>query len=68
LKLKQESSGWPSWCTTDADKEKYVSDYLANEGIQLDVENIAKNPGKRALAKLLLNRYVITNYGLTGSS
>ena len=55
LQLKQEASGWPEWCKTDADRERYIRDYFANEGISLDPENIRKNPGLRALAKLCLN-------------
>ena len=56
LKFKQEASGWPDWCQTEADKTKYVRDYFNNEGVQLDPDNIKKNPGLRALAKLCLNR------------
>ena len=29
LKLKQEASGWPGWCQTDADKQEYISSYNA---------------------------------------
>ncbi|KAK4879682.1 hypothetical protein RN001_007828 [Aquatica leii] len=31
LKLKQESSGWPSWCTDDQGKDRYVTEYLERE-------------------------------------
>ncbi|KAK3106672.1 hypothetical protein FSP39_024929 [Pinctada imbricata] len=55
LKLKQESSGFPSWCKTMADCKKYVEQYFAHEGIQLDWDFIEKNKGLRALAKLCLN-------------
>jgi len=58
LKIKQESSGWPSWCTSEEDKTRYVHEYERHEGVQLDPSSIEKNPGKRALAKLMLNRYV----------
>ncbi|MCG8432162.1 MAG: hypothetical protein MJA29_13455, partial [Candidatus Omnitrophica bacterium] len=57
LKLKQEASGWPGWCTDDGKKRAYVRKYLENEGIMLDEKNIEKNPGKRALAKLMLNSF-----------
>ena len=57
LKLKQESSGFPSWCTTDQDKDIYIHNYAEQEGIHMDTNNIKKNPGKRALAKLLLNSF-----------
>jgi hypothetical protein len=56
LKLKQESSGWPDWCKTELQKQKYISLYEENEGIQLDYDAIQRNPGKRMLAKLMLNR------------
>lgn len=56
LKLKQESSGWPAWCETEADRQKYVIDYGAHEGIDLNPDNIAKNPGRGSLPKLILNR------------
>jgi len=56
LKIKQESSGFPSWCTTEEDKQRYITEYRENEGITLDYHKIVKNPGLRALAKLMLNR------------
>ncbi|KAK4880439.1 hypothetical protein RN001_008585 [Aquatica leii] len=57
LKLKQESSGWPSWCTDDQGKDRYVTEYLEREGIALDKLNIAVNPGMRYIAKLCLNSF-----------
>ena len=73
LKLKQEADGWPSWCTTEELKEKYVADYAKKEGkivgnnsvayavhlsgIQLDPTKIARNPALRSLAKLMLNSH-----------
>ena len=57
LRLKQESAGWPSWCETLEQKREYILDYEQKEGIRLDVANIAKNPGRKATAKLMLNRY-----------
>ena len=58
LRLKQESVGWPSWCETLQQKREYILDYEQKEGIRLDVANIAKNPGRKATAKLMLNRYL----------
>lgn len=55
LKLKQEASGWPSWCITDEDKERYIIQFEEREGIKLDPEKVKQNKGLRALAKLLLN-------------
>ena len=58
LKLKQEASGWPAEVGDDAEKRQdYIANYLRHENIQLDPEKIAKNPGKRATAKQLLNSF-----------
>ena len=57
LKMKQQASGWPSWCKTEEDKQKYIEDYFEKEGIQLEYGKIMKNPGLRALAKLMLNSF-----------
>ena len=57
LKLKQESAGWPSWCQTLEQKRQYILRYQEREGIRLDIASIAKNPGRKATAKLMLNRY-----------
>ena len=57
LKIKQEASGWPSWCRTEEDKRQYVREYQEKEGIKLDPEKIKKNPGLRSFAKLMLNSF-----------
>ena len=57
LKLKQECSGWPEWCTTDEQKREYVRQYKENENIDLDAENISQNSGLRLLAKCMLNSF-----------
>ncbi|KAJ8018846.1 hypothetical protein HOLleu_42943 [Holothuria leucospilota] len=57
LKIKQEASGWPSWCETEQDREKYVEKYYENEGVALDPQNVEYFPGLRALAKLMLNSF-----------
>ncbi|XP_046687493.1 uncharacterized protein LOC124373142 [Homalodisca vitripennis] len=57
LKIKQEASGYPSWCVTDEDRERYVQDYFEHEGIRLDPVKIEKNEGLRSLAKLMLNSF-----------
>ena len=59
LRLKQESAGWPSWCETLEQKREYILNYEQKEGIRLDVAKIAKNPGRKATAKLMLNRYLL---------
>ena len=58
LKVKQQAAGWPSWCTNNEQKREYVMHYEEREGIRLDISQIAKNPGRKATAKLMLNRYV----------
>ena len=56
LKHKTEASGWPACCTTDEKKQEYVQQYKDREGIQLDPEKMEKNPGRKQVAKLMLNR------------
>ena len=56
LKIKEEASGWPSHVGDDPLKQRqHLTDYEAREGIRLDPTNIQKNPGLRALAKMMLN-------------
>ena len=57
LKLKQESAGWPGWCQTVEQKREYIFNYQEREGIQLEIARIAKNPGRKATAKLMLNSF-----------
>lgn len=57
LKIKQESSGWPTECTTMDEKEQYIMEYKAKEGIELDETAIDANPGRRQVAKLALNSF-----------
>lgn len=56
LKIKEEASGWPSHVGEDPEKQRqYVEDYYAREHIRLQPSNIRKNPGLRALSKMMLN-------------
>ncbi|XP_074619749.1 uncharacterized protein LOC141878657 [Acropora palmata] len=64
LKIKVEASGWPSGPARDPDhpqcqeaRQLYVREYLAREGINLDPDEIVKNPGRKATAKLMLNSF-----------
>ena len=52
-----QASGFPPECDTDEKKGQYIVDYAAKEGIQMDPKQIVKNPGLRALAKLMLNSF-----------
>jgi hypothetical protein len=53
LKLKQEASGYPSWCHTPEDQQLFKENYREQEGITLD--HIEKNEGRRSFAKVMLN-------------
>ena len=55
--MKQEASGWPASCDTKEKKLQYVEDYFEKEGVRLVFTNVTKNPGLRALAKLMLNSF-----------
>jgi hypothetical protein len=57
MKLKQEKSGWPAWIKTEADADQYIHDYEIRMGIRLDRNEIEKNAGLRAIAKLFLNSF-----------
>ena len=59
LKLKQESAGWPAGVETREQKAEYLQRYEQHESIKLEPDKIAVNPGRKSIAKLLLNRWVI---------
>ena len=40
-------------------KREYILRYQEREGIRLDISQIAKNPGRKATAKLMFKRYPI---------
>ncbi len=68
LKLKQEASGWPDWVGDDEEKrQQYLDDYERKEGIRLDPDKIEKNPGKRSLAKMMLNSGQVWSAGKQAS-
>ena len=56
LKNKTEASGWPKNCVTEEAKTEYIHAYYAHEGVQLEPEKVAKNGGRKQVAKLMLNR------------
>lgn len=55
FKMKEEASGYPSWCVTEEDKDKYLKDFEKAEGFCLDPDNIKYDSVLRYIAKLLLN-------------
>ena len=44
LKIKEEASGWPTWCTTEELKQKYLDDFYTKEGIRLNGNQIIRDP------------------------
>lgn len=57
LKAKQEAGGWPSDVQTEEQKIKYVTEYENHEGIKLDPDMIKPNPGRKQVAKVMLNSF-----------
>ena len=57
LKHKTEASGWPACYVTEKQKAEYVKQYKEHEGIKLDPSRIEKNPGRKQVAKLMLNSF-----------
>lgn len=57
LKIKQESSGWPAWVQSEEQKQEYIQNYFEKEHVQLNEACIEKNPGKRFIAKIMLNSF-----------
>ncbi|XP_071503405.1 uncharacterized protein [Diadema antillarum] len=66
LKVKQESSGWPSECLSETDllnadileaRKNYIDSYEKKEGVLLDESKIEKNGGLRAVSKICLNSF-----------
>lgn len=55
LKIKQESAGFPSSAVTEEEKTRYIEAYAEHEGVELDPGQIAKNPGRYYVAKIVLN-------------
>ena len=54
LKIKTETSGYPSRVLTPSDEDRYIEEFWQSEGIHLN-KSIGYNASKRGLAKLCLN-------------
>jgi hypothetical protein len=50
MKLKIESSDFPSGITTQEEKEKFAKDYKEMLGIEIDISKVALNPGMRFIS------------------
>ena len=57
LKIKTEASGWPVNCEMEEEKWDYIRRFEEREGIRLQYENVKKNAGLKATAKLMLNSF-----------
>ena len=44
MKIKEEASGWPTWCTKEEQKQTYVDDFYKKEGIRLSPKRIVRDP------------------------
>lgn len=51
--MKHEASGFPGWCKTDKDKDKYIREYCEHQGTEIDEAKIVKNAVLRSLAKFV---------------
>ena len=52
---KQEASGWPGWCQTDEDKERYLQECKNKDRIDVHRDAIQYNAGVRTAWKQILN-------------
>ncbi|KAK3908165.1 putative DNA polymerase [Frankliniella fusca] len=57
MALKLQASGWPSECTDDEQKQKYLEDVRKYDGVVIDPARVDKRPALRQLSKLLLNSF-----------
>ena len=55
IKIKMETSWYPSYCDTDQERNKYIARVRVHEGITLRPDDISFKTGRRTVAKLCLN-------------
>jgi hypothetical protein len=55
MALKIHASGFPSWCTTETEKDQYLQECWDKFEIKLEKSKMKEDPGKRYIAKLCLN-------------
>ena len=56
-KGKLEASSYPNNVVTTEEKLKYIGEIREHEGVELDMDKIAKNPGRHQMCKILLNSF-----------
>lgn len=57
MKIKQQSSGWPEECTSKEQRMEYIDQFLDQEDVKLEFEEVLENKGLRQMAKLILNSF-----------
>lgn len=50
-----EASGWPGWVKSEEDKQVFIREHQQRLDIAIDKNSMNKNPGRKQLAKLMLN-------------
>ena len=56
------SNRWHEDWVTEGQKAAYIQAYEEREGIKL--ENVEKNPGRKGVAKLMLNNHLLSLIGV----
>jgi hypothetical protein len=56
-KTKLEASGFPHGVDSVDQKRAYIADILMHEHFAMDIDKISCNPGRRQMAKILLNSF-----------
>ncbi|XP_052133059.1 uncharacterized protein LOC113215208, partial [Frankliniella occidentalis] len=57
MAMKLHASGFPNDVVTEEQKDLFIKMHYDRDGIVLDKSKFEKNPGKRTLAKLILNSF-----------
>jgi hypothetical protein len=59
MKLKIESSEFPVGILSEEEKKKFAMEYKCKLGIDIDINNVAFNPGMRFISVIILKLYFI---------
>jgi G:T-mismatch repair DNA endonuclease (very short patch repair protein) len=59
-KAKLEASGFPHGVDTEANKQAYKEEIIRREGVVIELDKVAVNPGRRQMAKILLNSFWVS--------
>ncbi|KAK9709969.1 hypothetical protein QE152_g26315 [Popillia japonica] len=52
-----EATGWSLACDSAEGKQRYIQQYLEKEGVKLNPDKIAKNPGLRQVGKAVITSF-----------